>query len=242
MSTILDHGVIQGSFTKQEVSDLADVLNSGGLPVRLKLVRIQTAESGEDKAKAKAQGWQQEVPPWLYPRQIDADAAGQEAIKIYDTNGDGKISGAEFDTVPSLASAQAMANFKSTKEKGITGADIAARIKAWQATKVGRIGGIIVQVSRNGKPLNGAEVKFVPEKFLGNLQECTGTTGTDGSFQMIAPPTPSGDPPGVPPGYYRVEITMPDGSIPAKYNTQTIFGEEVCPDVRRISGYQYDIK
>ncbi len=443
MSTILDHGVIQGSFTKQEVTDLADALNSGSLPVRLKLVRIQSAESGEDKPAAGDQqslqpqqeriyppnidaaaagkkalekydankdgkisgaeldkvpalkaamgmmhtnkdkgitadeiaahikAWQatkiariggipckitrdgkpvegaevkfvpedflgkefitaagttdkdglammsipfgpndpkgvapgfysveitkpgedipakyntqtiygleiapdvrisqapdfdissdqaegatttnksaikeqQSQPRRFYLHEIDADAAGQEAIKLYDANHDGKISGAELDKVPSLASAQAMANFKSTKEKGVTAADITARIKAWQQTKVARIGGVIAQVTRNGKPLAGAEVKFVPEKFMGNLPECTGTnpTGPDGSVEITEPVNP-GDPKGVPPGYYRVEITMPDGSIPAKYNTQTIFGEEVCPDVRRMSGYQYDIK
>ncbi len=97
-----------------------------------------------EKVEAK---FQAPHPQRLYLRQIDANTAGQEAIKLYDTNHDGKISGAELDKVPSLASVQAMADFKSTKEKGVTAADIAARIKAWQATKVGRIGGIVAQVT-----------------------------------------------------------------------------------------------
>ena len=183
------------------------------------------------------------LPQRLYPAQIDAEAAGQEAIRLYDADHDGRISGAEFDKVPSLASVQAMANFKSNRDKGVTAADIAARIKSWQATKVGRIGGIVARVTRNGKPLHFAEVKFVPERFLGDdMPVCSDKTGPDGTCQITEPLSRTGDPPGVPPGYYRVEITMPDGSIPAKYNTETIFGEEVCPDVRRTGGYVYDIK
>jgi len=180
-------------------------------------------------------------PKRIVPPSVDANAAGQEAMKLFDANNDGKISGAEFDKVPSLL--QALPIIKSTKEKGITAADITARIKAWQQTKIGRIGGVFAMVTRNGKPLVGAEVKFVPEKFMGgNMPECKGAnpTGQDGSVEISEPVNP-GDPKGVPPGYYRVEITMPDGSIPAKYNTQSIFGEEVCPDVRR-GGYNYDIK
>jgi hypothetical protein len=180
-------------------------------------------------------------PKRIVPPSVDADAAGQEAIKLFDANKDGKISGAEFDKAPSLS--QALPMVKSTKEKGITAADITARIKAWQLTRIGRIGGVFAMVTRNGKPLVGAEVKFVPEKFMGgNMPECKGSnpTGQDGSVEISEAVSP-GDPKGVPPGYYRVEITMPDGSIPAKYNTQSIFGEEVCPDVRR-GGYSYDIK
>jgi hypothetical protein len=182
-------------------------------------------------------------PSRIVPPSIDADAAGQEAIKLYDFNHDGKISGAEFVKVPSLL--KGLPNFTppSTKEKGITAADITARIKAWQATRTGRMGGVVCKITRNGKPLAGANVKFVPEKFLGgNMPECSGTTGPDGSAQISVPISGPGDNPGVPPGYYRVEITMSDGSIPAKYNTQTIFGEEIYPDKRRDAGIIFDIK
>jgi hypothetical protein len=182
-------------------------------------------------------------PKRIVPPSVDADAAGQEAVKLFDANKDGKISGAEFDKVPSLLQALPNIPVKSTKEKGLTAADLTARLKAWQLTRIGRIGGVFAMVTRNGKPLVGAEVKFVPEKFMGgNMPECKGTnpTGQDGSVEISEPVNP-GDPKGVPPGYYRVEITMPDNSIPAKYNTQSIFGEEVCPDVRR-GGYSYDIK
>ena len=107
----------------------------------------------------------QSFPARIYPLDIDVEAAGQEAIKLYDTNKDGKISGAELDKAPALKAA--METMGTNKDKGITADDITARIKAWQATKVGRIGGVGCTIIRNGKPVEDAEVKYVPEDFHG---------------------------------------------------------------------------
>jgi hypothetical protein len=63
---------------------------------------------------------------------------------------------------------------------------------------------------------------------------------------MISLPTtpgPDGDPPGVAPGFYRVEITKPGEIIPAQYNTATTLGQEVSldnPDVQH--GVTFDLK
>jgi hypothetical protein len=50
---IFDRGIIEGSFTKQEVADLTDVLNSGSLPVWFRLVRKQSADTEADKEASK---------------------------------------------------------------------------------------------------------------------------------------------------------------------------------------------
>jgi hypothetical protein len=177
-------------------------------------------------------------PKRIVAPSIDAASAGQEAITMFDTNKDGKISGAELDKVPSLK--------KSLADKvnsGITAEDIAARIRQWQDTKVGKIGSVSCQVLKNGKPLAGAEVKFVPEKFLGtSMPVCSGTTQPDGNASLTSPVEGEDDVPGVPPGIYRVEITKSGENIPAKYNTQTIFGEEIAPDVMRRPPMVYDLK
>jgi beta-lactamase regulating signal transducer with metallopeptidase domain len=52
-SQIFDRGVIEGSFTNQEVTDLTDVLKSGSLTVRLKLVRKQSVDSEAHKEASK---------------------------------------------------------------------------------------------------------------------------------------------------------------------------------------------
>jgi hypothetical protein len=177
-------------------------------------------------------------PKAVRPPSIDAAAAGQEAITMFDTNKDGKISGAELDKVPSLK--------KSLPDKvgpGITAEDITTRIQRWQETKIGKIDAVNCRVLKNGKPLAGAEVKLVPEKFLGtNMPVCTGTTQSDGNAPISAPMQGSDDIAGVPPGVYRVEITKSGENIPAKYNTQTIFGEEVAPDVMVRPPMIFDLK
>jgi hypothetical protein len=179
-------------------------------------------------------------PPRVVPPSIDADDAGTLAVETYDANKDGKISGGELDKVPGLK--DSLAQLNSNREKGMTAADVTARIKAWQETRVGRMT-LTCLVTRNGKPLDGAEVKFVPEKFLGDrMPEASGKTKADGYAMISAPVSGPDDVPGVPPGYYKVEITKSGDNIPAKYNTQTIFGVEVAPDTRRMSDIVFDIK
>ncbi len=177
-------------------------------------------------------------PPRILPPKIDPRAAGAAAIKQFDANGDGKISGKELDKCPGLKAAidQVDRNGDGT----ITAEEIAARIKAWQDSKLGRMS-LGCRVTHNGKPLAGAEVKFVPEKFLGdNLKIATGKTNAAGVTMITAT---NGRFPGVPPGFYRVEITKPGEKIPAKYNTQTILGQEVALDAQGIrEGIRLDLK
>ncbi len=158
--------------------------------------------------------------------------AGERAMAMYDKNKDGKISGVELDLVPAIK--DSLKNFNTTKEKGVTAADINNRVKAWQDTRVGLMGSTTCVILHNGKPLAGAEVKFVPEKFLSDsIQESTGTTTPEGFASMTIPVDPN-DPGrrGVPPGWYKVEITKTGENIPAKYNLQTTIGAELAPDVR----------
>jgi hypothetical protein len=120
---------------------------------------------------------------------------------------------------------------------------IAARIKTWQASQ----GGLMTvgcRVLRNGQPLEGAVVKFVPEKFLGeNMKTASGTTNKYGSAViMVEAPGPSGQR-GIPPGFYRVEITKPGLNVPAMYNTDTVFGQEVPIDPEELlQGMDFDLK
>ena len=88
------------------------------------------------------------------------------------------------------------------------------------------------------EPIAGAEVKFVPEGFLGpGLTTGTGTTDKRGhGHDFAAQPRWRRSGRGHEPGFYRVEITK-GNEIPAKYNTATILGEEVaCDAVRLWSG------
>jgi hypothetical protein len=166
--------------------------------------------------------------PRLRPPSINASSAAAKAIAMYDTDKDGKLSGAELDKCPALKAA--LAQIDTTGQGAITAAQIAARIKQWQEKKIGRMR-LDCIVSRNGKPLAGAEVKFVPEEFLGDdIKMASGKTNKNGRAWLSIPTTGPRDPPGVAFGFYRVEVTKAGDNIPAKYNAETTLGIEVALD------------
>ena len=179
--------------------------------------------------------------PRLQPPAIDAASAGAKAIEQYDANKDGKISGAELDKAPALKAAIARIDAGGAGE--ITADKIAARIKVWQESKSARMP-LRCTVLHNGKPLAGAEVKFVPEAFLGeNMKTATGKTDPNGVAELSIPTAGSNDPPGVAPGFYRVEIAKSGENIPAKYNSQTTLGQEAAVDTpENIYGIKFDLR
>ena len=180
-------------------------------------------------------------PARMEPPAISASAAGAKAIEMYDTNKDGKISGAELDKCPALKSALARID---PSGEGITAADIAARIGVWQKSRAALVT-IKCVVLHNGSPLGGAVVKFVPEKFLGeNIKTAAGKTDENGSTWPTIPLNGPMDHPGLAPGFYRVEITKPGMNIPPLYNTETTLGAEVAQDCTDLimGGARYDLK
>jgi hypothetical protein len=169
-------------------------------------------------------------PPRVLAPSFDTGSAAT-ALTSFDENKDGKISGKELDKCPGIkASLKVM---KTDKDKGVTKEMITGRIEKWIESKIGRTT-ISCTVTRNGKPLEGAKVTFVPEPFLKDAlpQNAEGVTNQMG-MAMISLPVetgPDADPPGIPPGMYRVEVTKAGDNIPAKYNTATELGQEISLD------------
>lgn len=180
-------------------------------------------------------------PGRLHQPPISASSAGSEAIEMYDTDQDGKISGAELDKCAALKAA--MAQIDTTGEGTITADKIAERIRVWQNSKLGRMS-VSCTVLHNGRPLSDAEVCFVPEKFLGeNVKTAKGKTDKNGVAMISIETTDRSDPPGVAPGLYRVEITKAGDNIPAEYNTETTLGQEVALDAAGIrAGLKYNLQ
>jgi hypothetical protein len=180
--------------------------------------------------------------PKSYAPEVDATAAGDAAIKQYDADGDGKISGAELVKAASLKS-----NFKKIDADGdavLTAAEIAAHIRSWQTTQALRARTLMhCKVYRNKAPLADAEVKLVPEKFLGDkMQIVRGKTTNNGVAFLTVENSAPDDPPGVGPGFYRVEITKAGEDIPPKYNTDTTLGLDTSMDNPLIvKGIRFDL-
>ena len=138
---------------------------------------------GSDAKNTAKSGEGPKPPPRITAPKIDAAAAGAEAIKLYDADHDGKLNGEELDKCPGLKAA--VDKIDPSGKGEITAEKIAARINAWQDSMLARMA-LVCRVTHNGEPLVGAEVKFVPEKFLGkNLKTATGKTDANG-MAMIA--------------------------------------------------------
>ena len=170
---------------------------------------------------------------------IDPSSAGSLAMEMYDTNADGKVAGDELENAPSLKAA--VARLDSDGDKSVSADEVAARIEEWQAMRTGLMS-FGFTVTLNGSPLTDAVVTFEPEVFLGDeIKPASCTTNMfGGGGATIAKedrPDPT-SPPGMHFGLYKVRISkVAEGAetIPAKYNAETILGQEVGPDVPEIA-------
>jgi hypothetical protein len=184
-------------------------------------------------------------PGRVYPPGISPTAAA-DAMTMYDSNKDGKISGDELDKVPAFKPSMAKINLEGGKD--VTADMIAARIQKWKESKLGKMS-LGCRVTRNGLPLDGATVTFYPEKFLGDkIQPASGKTDINGMAMLSVPINTGGgkpEPPGVAPGFYRIVVTKDGLDIPAKYSKveDAILGQEVAQDAPGIQeGLKYDLR
>jgi hypothetical protein len=180
--------------------------------------------------------------PKSYAPEVDPVKAGYAALEQYDDNTDGVISGPELDKAASLKSN--LQKIDLDNNKAVSSDEIADRIRYWQGTNIIRTRTPIhCTVYHNKKFLADAEIKLVPEKFLGDkMKIVNGKTNANGLATLVVENSAPDDPPGVGPGYYRVEISKADEEIPAKYNTNTILGLDTTVDNPIIyKGIRFDL-
>jgi hypothetical protein len=165
---------------------------------------------------------------------ISATGAASEAMTAYDKDGDGFIAGPELEAASGLNAA--MKTLDTDSDGKVSEDEIVKRIEAWQASGLG-LAGIECLVTLDGKPLTGATVTFEPETFLADvLKPGVGTTNGLGGTSVTIPKeqrVPADAPPGMMLGFYKVKISKQEGGaekVPAKYNAQTILGQQVAPD------------
>ena len=160
---------------------------------------------------------------------VAPERAGQEALAQYDRNKDGFLDKDELKACPALAGC-----WKKLDKDGdgrLSAAEIAQRIQSYQTDRVG-LSALAVKVRSNGKPLAGATVTLVPEKFLGDdVRPASGVTDSAGVANVT---TTGAAVPGVARGMFRVEVSKKDAAglerVPARYNRETTLGVEVGTD------------
>jgi hypothetical protein len=167
-------------------------------------------------------------PGRVRPPKVDADAAATKAIEQLDKDANGQLSEAELQAAPGLLSAKE--RYDADHSGALSQEEIAAGIRRWSEGKFGAAA-VAYTVQLDGRPLPGAQVKAIPEAFLGDaIKPATGVEG----YLAVAPEDRPPNAPKLPlilPGLYRIEITHPTAKIPAKYNSQTTLGLEVSADL-----------
>lgn len=163
---------------------------------------------------------------------VSPGAAADRALQQYDADGDGVLSRAELAACPAMLAA--MDHYDRDRSGTVSKEEIADRISSWQRGGIAIVQ-LICKVTRDGRPVEGATVRLNPEPFLGGeIKPAVGTTRKGGMAVMEIPaeelPSDMKDVRGVHCGVYKVEITHPQQSIPARYNSETQLGHEVARD------------
>jgi EF hand len=164
---------------------------------------------------------------------LSPEAVARQALDEYDTNKDGVLSGEELDRCAALKNS--MEWLDTNKDGKLSAEEIAERIRFYQESKVALLT-VVCQVTLDDKPLPGATLTFVPEKFMGPaLKPASGVSDAYGKARLSGP-----EPSGVSPGFYKVEVSLKDTAgketLPARYNSQTVLGQEVGPGMASLKG------
>jgi hypothetical protein len=179
---------------------------------------------------------------------IDASRAGKLAMEQYDTNHDGKVAGDELEKAPSLKAA--LPRLDTDGDGAVSADEVTARVNAWKAMQTGMTNAGCT-VTLDGQPLTEAKVTLEPEAFLGDeIKTAFGTTDGRGYTSLSIPKDQRPDPKlpgGTHFGLYKVRVSKIVNSketIPARYNTETILGQEVSyddPGMKR-NNIRYELK
>ena len=167
-------------------------------------------------------------PKRIKAPKIDPVAAAKKAMGDYDLDGDDRLSGEEIAASPGLQAS--ISNYDKDDDGVISKDEIRERIESLTRFKSALMP-LAAVVRYKNKPLAGANIKFVPEDFLGDqVKSAMGVTNQSGeaglSIAQEHLPADRPDLRGVHYGTYRVEITHPEKNIPEKYNTATTIGYE----------------
>jgi hypothetical protein len=161
---------------------------------------------------------------------VDPSAAAAEAIRLYDKDGDNRLNDAELAACPAIRSARN--RYDTDSDQQVSLEEITQHLEKMYASGAGLLE-VQCTVTRGGRPLPNATVRFVPEPFLGEaIHPAVATTDSSG---MGAPAIDAEHLPEklrslsmMQAGLYRVEIEH--ASLPSGSNKS--FGFEVDPTSR----------
>jgi hypothetical protein len=168
---------------------------------------------------------------------FDPQTASQQALDIYDKDHNSELSKEELAACPAILAS--LAAYDTDKNGSVSAEEIEARLTPLRNSGVG-LTQLVIEVRMNGRPLQGANVRLLPEPYFGpNIKSADGKTSRRGIAVMDIrdDDAPAGEKglTGVHYGTYKIEVTHPTFAIPEKYNTATTLGYETqrgSPDYR----------
>jgi hypothetical protein len=152
------------------------------------------------------------TPARVYVPEYDVSTISEQAIELNDKDGDGVLSEEELKQAKSLRSG--MSRLDADKDGKLTVDEVAARLQRYLDFKVG-LAPVDCTLIHNGRPLAGAAVIYEPEKFMGDsVPPASGVTGAEGmtTISVASEFLPSPKYSGAKPGFYRVRVTLADGT------------------------------
>ncbi len=171
--------------------------------------------SGCSRGPARTQ-----APSWRPSRFADA------VIDKLDANENRALEGEELAAAPGLAAGARFIDANS--DKRLSREELEDRFELYRDMRIGLMPKMF-RITYNGRPLTGADVRFVPEFFLEDVLEPA--HGTTDAMGVVQPGIENEKLAAMRVGYYRVEVRSRQRQLPSRFNTATTLGVEIPPVV-----------
>lgn len=160
--------------------------------------------------------------------EVDPVAAAEQAIELYDSNGDLSLGKEELAKCPGVLARMQLYDLDGNGS--VSKEEFTSHLQDFYKRGTGGTM-LTAQIFYKGIPLSGATVILEPEPYLGGeVQTAQAVTSGAGLANLGIPPE------FVPEhlrrmktvhcGTFKVRVTHPTIKIPAKYNTETVLGYE----------------
>jgi hypothetical protein len=167
--------------------------------------------------------------PSIKPPAVNPSRAASEAVELCDKDANRLLDAEELATCPGLLAA--LDKYDTSGDQQLDKDEIAARLSEMYSSGAA-LTSFDCRVLLDNRPVSGAQVRLLPEPFLGgSVKSGSGVTDRTGSVTVAIadeelPETVRGLKK-MQLGVYRVEITHPSIKIPVRYNTHTTLGHEI---------------
>jgi hypothetical protein len=164
---------------------------------------------------------------------VDAAAIGKQLVADHDEDGDGLLAAAELERLGAIH--DRLDKYDADGDGKLSPQELEDNVTRVFDGQTGLLSASC-RVTRNGQPLRGAYVYFVPIDALhGKLPVASGVTENGGvaTLSIQKDDLPVNAPPVsglIRPGLYAVEVTHPTVKIPEIYNAHTTLGHEVTQE------------